>query len=146
MYWSTLIQIYAAEFWVHTGNITTTADKRRYTSVHDIYCNLDDTHCDIFSWSTLPYRLWYSICDVWIGGKLLWECLQSLQTNLKLKLPQFLPPNFFLNMSNERYLWQATVRKHAHIGSPIDFEWRQDSEILVPTSICITRSICITFD
>ena len=48
MYGCTLIQIYTAEFWVHTGNITTTADKRRYTPVHDICSNLDDTHCDIF--------------------------------------------------------------------------------------------------
>ena len=36
----------------------------------------------------------------------------------------------------EQYLWQARVRKHAHIryqdlGSPIDFGWRQDSGILV---------------
>ena len=43
-----------------------------------------------------------------------------------LKLPQC-----------EQYLWQARVRKPAHIGhgdlgSPIDFAWRQDSGILVP--------------
>ena len=30
-YRCTLIQIYAVEFWVHIGNVTTAADKRRYT-------------------------------------------------------------------------------------------------------------------
>ena len=43
----TTTNIYTAEFWVHTGNVTTTADKQRYTPVHDISSNLDDTHCAI---------------------------------------------------------------------------------------------------